>query len=314
MANENQSLGALAGLRKLVDDLEHERSLRNLDRVRERVETLDRLDAYNLDSQLAHAVPGEGDAALFRRAIELRAELEAVNTRLYENIRKAIRRGDGRNALILWVSRIESEALLRSDANRHRAADSYDHLDEVVSGVLRFAAPGEAAVELAPEMVAYQPTPVRHIFDLIRRTRLTARDVFIDLGSGLGHVSLIVAACTQARAIGIEIEPSYVDRARQCAEALKLDNAVFFAQDAREADLSRGTTFYLYTPFHGAILRAVLDRLRLAATAREIRVCAFGPCTPIVDAEAWLMFDSAESGHISVFRSRIQARPSAHSA
>jgi hypothetical protein len=306
MTEEIQNSDTLLALRKLVGDVEHDRSLRNIDHMRDRIEALDRFDAYDLDSLFVQAVPGEGEAVMFRRAIELRAELETVNSRLYENIRNGIRRGNGRNALMLWASRIESEAPLRAEANQHRNGDSYNYLDEVVSGVLRFAAPGEARVELTPEMVAFQPTPVRHVFDLIRRTRLVAQDVLVDLGSGLGSVPLLVAACTQARAVGIEIEPSYVDSARQCARELNLDNASFLAQDAREADLSSGTIFYLYTPFRGAVLGTVLDRLQAQAEAstREIRVCTFGPCTAIVGSQSWLVHEPAESGHISVFRSQ----------
>jgi hypothetical protein len=305
MAKEIQNSGALSALEMLLADVERDRSLWNVDRVRDRIEVLDQFDAYALDSQPLPDDLSRGEAAVFRRAIELRTELETVNARLYESVRHAIRRGDGRNALMLWASRIESEAPLRAAMNQHHHGDSYNYLDEVVSGVLRFAAPGEAKIELTPEMVAYQPTPVRHIFELIRRTRLIAQDVFIDLGSGLGSVPLLVAACTQAGAVGIEIEPSYIDSARQCARELNLDNASFLAQDAREADLSSGTIFYLYTPFRGAVLRSVLDRLRAHAEAstREIRVCTFGPCTPIIGSQPWLVHDPAESSHISVFRS-----------
>src|SRR6201999_1757176 len=131
-------------------------------------------------------------------------------------------------------------------------------------------------------MVAYQPTPARHIFDLIRRTKLDAEDVFIDLGSGLGHVPLLIATCTKARAIGIELEPPYVECARRCARELNLTNANFLSEDVRETDLSSGTVFYLYTPFRGAILRTVLDQLHAQAKKLAIRVCTFGPCTPIV--------------------------------
>jgi len=157
---------------------------------------------------------------------------------------------------------------------------------------------------LSAEMVAYQPTPARHIFDLIRHIQLTAQDVFVDLGSGLGHLALLIAICTDARCIGVELEPSYVACSVKIARELNLTKATFLALDAREADLSGGTVFYLYTPFRGAILRAVLDRLRLESVTREIRVCTFGPCTPIVAAESWLSFDPAESSHMPMFRSR----------
>jgi hypothetical protein len=84
---------------------------------------------------------------------------------------------------------------------------------------------------------------------------------------------------------------------------LRLSNAKFLSSDVRDADLSSGTVFYLYTPFRGSILREVLDRLRAEADTREIRVCTFGPCTPIVAEEIWLSPGARESGRVSVFRS-----------
>ena len=298
-------MNALSGLQNLLSETEADRSLNEPDRFRERVAALDRLDAYDFDSERLPYDSETSEAGLLRRAHALRTKLEAANLQFYEGIRDEIRRGEGREALFRWAFRPESEAPRRDDSKHSDIGDSYDYLDELVSGVFQFAVPDAPKINLSPEMVAYQPTPTRHIFDLIRRTQFTAHDVLIDLGSGLGHVPLLIASCTQARAVGIELEPSYVESARQSAEQLNLENATFLAQDAREADLSSGTIFYLYTPFHGAILRAVLDRLRLVAATCEIRVCTFGPCTPIVDAESWLVFDSAERGDISIFRSRL---------
>ena len=271
------------------------------DRFGERAEVLDRLDAFHLDSEALRGDAGPEHIALYRRARKLRAELEDANLRLYESIRDAIRRCIGRDALFRRAGDAADETI--KQANASGDGDSYDSLDELVSGVFRFAVPEAPKIILSSEMVAYQPTPARHVLELIRRTKLTDDDVFIDLGSGLGLVPLVAATCTKARAVGIELEPSYVECATQCARDLNLANATFLAMDARDADLSSGTVFYLYTPFRGAILRAVLDRLRVEACARAIRVCTFGPCTPIVAAESWLELDPIESGHVSVFRS-----------
>src|ERR1700761_1967134 len=119
MANEIQGSGTLSALEMLLADVERDRSLWNVDRVRDRIEVLDQFDAYALDSQPLLNDGDGGEVALFRRAIELRTELETVNSHLYDNIRHAIHRGDGRNALMLWASRIESEAPLRAAMNRH---------------------------------------------------------------------------------------------------------------------------------------------------------------------------------------------------
>jgi hypothetical protein len=296
-------LSAVTELKKLVDESRLDRSLTDAERFRERADALERLDAFDLSSQRSSQNVNDGEAALYRQALALRSKLEAANSELYESIRERIRRGIGREALLRWAVGIDNIGPGSRDVDLRDAGDSYDHLDELVRGVLRFATPDEPRIELSPEMVAYQPTPARHIFGLIQRTKLTAQDLFIDFGSGLGHVSLLVAICTEARALGIELEPSYVECARVAAQELRLTGVTFVVQDAREADLSSGTIFYFYTPFRGAILRATLDRLRAEAAKREIRVCTFGPCTPVVAAESWLTIDSTASGHISVFRS-----------
>jgi len=292
----------MSALHNLILELEEDRSLGELHRFRERIEALDSLDAYHLHRQFSALDSESIEAVLYRRARAVYAELEATNVKFYETIRDEIRRGAGPRTLLRWT--IKSGRV--GDALSLGTGESYDYLDELASGVLRFVKPDAQIVELPAEMVPYQPTPARHIFDLIRRTQFTERDVLIDLGSGMGHVPLLVSVCTGTRSIGIEVEAAYVNCARQSAHELNLNNVTFIHQDARKADLSCGTIFYLYTPFLGTILRAVLDLLQREAASREIRVCTFGPCTPSVGRESWLeSVNTAEAaGQIAVFRSR----------
>jgi Histone methylation protein DOT1 len=291
----------ISALPNLIRELEVDRSLGELDRFRERVEALDRLDAYPLDRQFSASDSESIEARIYRRARALQAKLEATNLKFYGTIREEIQRGADPKKLLQWT--VKSGKV--GDAIRLAPGDSYDYLDELMSGVLRFVKPDAPIVQLPPEMVSYQPTPARHIFDLIARTQLTERDVLIDLGSGLGHVPLLASICKSGRGVGIEVEGAYVHCARQSAHELNLNNVTFIQQDAREVDLSSGTVFYLYTPFLGAILREVLDLLRREAVSREIRVCTFGPCTPTVGEERWLEpIEPLEAGRIAVFRSR----------
>jgi hypothetical protein len=284
----------------LTRELEADLSLGEPTRFRERIEALDRLDAYPLDTQFSSVDSESFEAALCRRARALYSRLEATNLEFYDSIRDEIQRGAGPNALLPWTFQWGSA----SDTIRLAAGESYDYFDELVSGILRFVKPDARIVQLPAEMVSYQPTPARHIFDLIGRAQLTERDVLIDLGSGLGHVPLLVSICTGARNIGIELDAACVNCARQSADELKVNNVTFIPQDAREADLSCGTIFYLYTPFRGTILRAVLDRLQREAVSREIRVCTFGPCTTTVAEEGWLKpAQILEADRIAIFRS-----------
>lgn len=290
------------GLQALVETLEQDRRLDEPERLHERLAALDRLDAYLPTDGFDQAEADTfGETPLDRRASAILTRFERVNRALYDGIRDAIRQGHGADGLLRWVSRLERDA-------GPVQGEAYDGLDELVGGVLRFDQPREADTELAPEMVFYQPTPARHVFDLIARTALGEGDVLVDLGSGLGHVPLLAAICTRAQCIGIELEAAYVECARRCAAALDLGNAAFVRQDARAADFSRGTVFYLYTPFTGTILREVLDALERQAAGRELRVCTYGPCTPVVACEPWLQAQGGwHPDRVAVFRSRRPA-------
>jgi hypothetical protein len=274
--------------RAWIEHLEHDAALEVPERLRERADVLDVLELHFPGTP----EPASGDADLHRRAAALRDRLEAVDRRFCAELREALRSGRGRERLLRFAG-----------TDTVAGGDHYDHLDDLVAGVLRLEAPGDVPVA-GDDMVFYQPTPARHVFDLIARTPLDAGDVFVDLGSGLGHVPLLVGLCTDARALGVELQAAYVERARAAATALHLDRVAFVEQDARAADFSEGTVFYLYTPFGGSILRTVLDALLAQARRRAIRVCSYGPCTSVIRREVWLEPRTAlAADRVAVFES-----------
>lgn len=281
----------------LIEELERDTLLDKPDRLRKRIEALDQLDAWLIPGENARLM----EPGIYRRAKAICGTLEGVNARLYSAIHSEIQRGAGSNIFSPYLSEPGSD----SGSEEILDWEGYDYLDELIQGVMQLQEPAAEATQLQTEMVAYQPTPARHLFDLIGRTALNEQDVLMDLGSGLGHVPLLTAICTDARSIGIELQPAYVDCARQCAQSLNLNRVTFLQQDVRAADLSEGTVFYLHTPFTGTILRAVLDSLRQEAASRKIRICTFGPCAPTVAEESWLEADGAvETNRITVFSSR----------
>jgi hypothetical protein len=292
---------------RLVEQFdENEALLLEPSQLRRRLEALDLLDAHFPDAHFPVASEPRSAAAsdtaqLYRRARAIYARLEAVNCELYEGICGEIQRGGGPDALLRGAASSAEMDDVAGPAN----GLGYDYLDELISGVFQFDDLDIEPVRREAEMVLYQPTPARHIFHLIGLTALTSTDVLVDLGSGLGHVPLLAAILTSARSIGIELEGTYVERARQCAQRLNLNRVTFIEQDAREADLSAGTVFYLYTPFTGSILSSVLSRLRREAATRPIRICTYGPCTSAVAEESWLEATAAPVSHrIALFRPR----------
>lgn len=236
-----------------------------------------------------------GETETHHRALEIRGQLEAINDALYLSIRATVQQG----------TRPGFFSQLLSEDAQPVGGLGFDYLDELLAGFLQLKEPYPLPAHPAEGMVFYQPTPARHIFHLLRLSQLDEADTLIDLGSGLGHVPLLTAICTNAGSIGIEREEAYVASARRCAEQLKLGRVAFLPQDARDADLSAGTVFYLYTPFSGAILEEVLSRLQEQSKMRCIRICTFGPCTKAVAQEKWLAaITSPDEAGVSIFRSR----------
>ena len=257
-----------------LDAVERDAALREPGALAERSRVLDRLDRALV----------LGDASWHARIAALTGALQAADERLFAAIRQAIRCGEGAAAI----------RAVRGDASASppgaASSDSYDHLDTLLGGILPLA-PAVEPGPLREDMVFYQPTPARHLFDALDRLALGARDVLVDLGAGLGHVPLLAAICSPARCVGIEWEGAYVAAARACAGELGLERVVFAQGDVCAAPLYDGTVFYLYTPVRGAMLRILLDRLHAESRRRPVRLCTLGPCTPEVAAEPWLRAD-----------------------
>ena len=62
---------------------------------------------------------------------------------------------------------------------------------------------------------------------MIEQSELSADDVLIDFGSGLGQLCIVASILTGARAIGVEIEHAYIESARECVRNLQLSRIKF---------------------------------------------------------------------------------------
>lgn len=242
--------------------------------------------------------------ALLAEAETLAATLTQINDGLFTRLRQGVRAGDLRGQPLRAY--IEPFTDHSQPTNDH-IYTSYDGLDELLDGL--FALPMAPAPILMPvaEMVHCEETPARAILDLIDQCALGPQDVFYDLGSGLGQVVMLVHLLTGVKAKGVEFEPAFCAFANQQATVLGLTAVDFINADARTADYSDGTVFFLFTPFRGQILHDVLARLEQAARQRPIRLCTFGSCSPLVAEQGWLRSRSADPYHeykLIVFESR----------
>ena len=182
----------------------------------------------------------------------------------------------------------------------------YENLDFLLDEILLPRPHPQASLTAENGMVRYEPTPASVIFELTERVRFTANDVFYDLGSGLGKVTLLVHLLTRVRCVGVEYQPDFCAYADQQAHRLKLKNLNYLNIDARYADYAAGTVFFFFNPFGGTIFPTVLERLHLEAQQREIRICSYGSSSQPLSEFSWLERIpplSDDSAALAIFRS-----------
>ncbi|MDE0632579.1 MAG: methyltransferase domain-containing protein [Caldilineaceae bacterium] len=294
----------MADLSKLERDLaalERDSTLYDSDNLAARFEALKTLDFLGeaFQIQAGHPFAASG----LRRVRALQGDLGARNQALFRRLRSGIRTGT--------VTPGQLRTLLESNCRYRRGDTACMHwgaeaADALAAGIFRSDCPSQPWDGSDVEMIHYESTPVSAVLELVDRVPLTRGNRFVDIGSGLGQVVLLVHLLTGVEAVGLEVVPAYVEQARGEAARLGVDGVSFREGDARSADLCGGTVYFLFSPFRGQMLQTVLNRLGHEARTRRLTVCSFGPCTEQIAGEPWLTLQEAGMNHefrLAVFHS-----------
>jgi hypothetical protein len=257
----------------------------------DRIEAIDFIESQVLDQvELISRETNQQNqlTSLKHHAEKVKHRLEKINVTLFETLRENIRnkKYTGNN----FRNLIRGYVRLDSNPGKQQEVIGYDNLDIFLNGISSFLAMPDMTKDLEPGMVHYQKTPARIILELVEKSRFTKEDIFFDLGSGLGQVAILINLLSGIPTRGVEFEPAFCHYASACAAQLNLPNVKFINADAREADYSEGTVFFMYTPFEGNMLQTVLDILKHESRSREIRIFTYGPCTSQVAKQHWLDF------------------------
>jgi hypothetical protein len=277
-------------IRSDIETIEKNADLKVETNFNSRVEALEYIEFNIIDRieglLLQSIVPPEELMPLKQVAEGVKAQLEDIDEVLFQRLRAELRAGGCTGTALL--DRIVEYVAPGSNGSLGQDEAGYDNLDLLINGILlRQALPVPTKVREAG-MLYYQQTPARIIFELIEKAHFSGQDVFYDLGSGLGQVSILANLVSGVITKGLEVEPAYCDYARACAADLNLGGVEFLNVDARSADFSTGTVFFMYTPFEGGILQEVLGKLRLESRMRRITLFSYGPVTPDVARQSWL--------------------------
>lgn len=238
------------------------------------------------------APPSAAGAALAARLTHCQGQLTALDAALFQRLRTQIQQGQFTPTAL----RLELERLTDYVRWKGETGHTADQLDVLFNGILDLDdAQFIMQATRHPEMVFYGPTPARIILLLADNAALQPDDVFYDLGSGTGRVPILLNLLTQVTTKGVEFDPALHQQACRALARLQRPNVTFIQADAREADYSDGTVFYLFTPFQGAMLQAVLARLKTEAQKRPIRLFAHGACLYDVEAQPWVRRTTARA-------------------
>jgi len=282
-----------------IHSIAHNTSLYQEKEFDQRMEVIDFLGfqiVHRLDELQAAAAVSPQLRTLRNRAEQLKSDLESVDSRLFQQLRTTIRStgcsGPAFKALVNEYVTLEQTHAEQTEEI------GYDNLDILLNGLSPQQTMPQQTKDLEPEMVYFQKTPARIVFELVEKSHFVQEDVFFDLGAGLGQVAILVNLLAGIRAKGIEFEPAFCDYARDCAAALQLSDVTFINADARKADYSEGTVFFMFTPFRGEILQEVLEILRQESLSRKIKIITYGPCTMHVAQQDWLKSTTPEDSNM----------------
>lgn len=288
----------LAQLERDLRVLEQDKSLDNDVNFQARFQALHTLDF--LEKALRTYTPqptnrqGQPLTMPLHRALARRADLERRNSLFYHKLRAGVRAGT--------ITALQVRTLLQRNS-RYQAGQGpaclhwgAEAADELAAGLFHSDCLPHPWNASHAEMIHYETTPVSVLLELVDRVPLTAEDTFVDIGSGLGQVVLLVHLLTGVEAVGLEVMPAFVKQARHQAATLGLNGVVFEQGDARCVDLGAGTVYFLFSPFRGEMLQTVIARLRQEASERPLTICSFGPCTEWI-ATGGLALQEPEMNH-----------------
>jgi SAM-dependent methyltransferase len=242
-----------------------------------------------------------GDRAFAASILRLRAHAfeQGRVAELYERVRAA---ASEQHAALR--ARIRNGTLDRRAFVAELLAAPLELRDHLVEEILEVAYPPLADWQLPGDAVPYSPSGLTEILFALETTELAPQQTFVDLGSGLGKVVLLVALLSGATAYGVEIDPRLVAGARAAAVVLGLQNAHFVEADIRVSELPAADVYYMFSP----VLRSTEIARRLAPRATE---GSFTLLAPALDLQAlpWLAACTGESYWLKVYESR-EARKS----
>lgn len=141
--------------------------------------------------------------------------------------------------------------------------------------------------------VHYTPMPYSVCFSMLRKVGVDADDVLVDLGCGLGRAVFAASWLGARRAIGVDIVPELIKRAKENAERSRPvgRDIDFHCLSAEQFPLADATVLVMFHPFGAGTMRSVIRAAEeeLAKRPRAFRVAYYNPVYASVLDESKLL-------------------------
>lgn len=256
------------------------------------IEYLDNQVLEDIEAQMFRDGPTPQLTALHQQVEEVKASLEEQQTEFLRHLWRQVSNSPEP------VQEFQAQLARYTAWPTPQTARQQEHLETFL---MRYLIPWpipDPAIQREPDMVGYHPTPVGILLDLVEQADFRTDDVFYDIGTGLGHVVILVHLLTGIHAQGVEIDPAYCQYAQRLVDELHLSVVEFFNADARYVDYTDGSMFFLYTPFKDALLHEVLQKIRHDTQGRNIQLYTLGPCTLQIAEQNWLHRLDQHADHV----------------
>ena len=134
----------------------------------------------------------------------------------------------------------------------------------------------------------YMPTSYVDLLRVFRRAGLSTKDVFVDLGSGMGRAVFLASYLGANRSIGLELVPSLHEAAEENRRRGQWPNVEFHLGDARKTVFPDVTLLWMFNPFGPVIMEEMLEAVGKNHTA-QLRIVYLNPFhDDVLGAAGWL--------------------------
>ncbi|HEX9508837.1 MAG TPA: hypothetical protein VF939_00030 [Puia sp.] len=166
-------------IQSYIEAIERNSSLYEEKEFDKRIEVIDFIEFQVIDQieELLRKTAQPDRLILLKyRAEKVKSELEEIDIHLFQRLQATIR--------IEGYTGKEFKNLINEYVdfnlcdNEHQEEIGYDNLDIFINGLSPFQTMPEQTKDLEPEMVYYQKTPARIVFELVEKSHFMKEDVF----------------------------------------------------------------------------------------------------------------------------------------